>query len=70
MVKVSLQEREKINIISPWIYSGTVMNAVFSIAEEKNQIIYGNLYNNKCTSSKLLFLTALNYFLCSYHQYT
>jgi len=35
MVKVSLKEREKINIISAWIYSGTVMNAVFSIAEEK-----------------------------------
>lgn len=46
-----------------------MMNAVFFTAGEKNQVIYGNLSNNKCTYSKLVFLTTRNYSLYSYHQY-
>lgn len=67
--KVSLIEREKKYPFSLDLFRSC--NEYTSLyCKRKIEIIYANLYNNKCTYSKLLLLTVLHFSLYSYHQYT
>lgn len=68
MSKVSLIERKKNHLSLDLFRNSNEYTILY--CKRKIKIFYRNLYNNKFTYSKLLFLATLNYSLYSYHQYT